>query len=58
MKSALAGFVLTAALMLLQVGILPSAWPAMGVPQDGGIAERHAHEDKAAVEKELGLAGA
>lgn len=58
MKPALAGFVLTAALMLLQTGVVPSAWPAAGAPQDGGIAARHAYEDKAAVAKELGLAGA
>ncbi|WP_165356516.1 hypothetical protein [Sphingosinicella sp. BN140058] len=58
MKSAFAGFALTAALLLVHASFLPTAGPTADGRYDGGIAERHSHEDKAAVEQELGLVGA
>jgi hypothetical protein len=56
MKSALAGFALTAALLSLHVGFLPSAWPDRPTAaEQSGFAQRHANEDTAKLEAELGI---
>jgi hypothetical protein len=53
MKSALFGFAVTAALLALNVA--PNAWQTAAGRQDKGFSERHAAENKAAIENELGL---
>ena len=58
MRSAFAGFALTAAVLLVHASFLSTPWPTSAGQYDGGIADRHSHEDKAAVEEELGLVGA
>ncbi len=54
MKAALISFVATAALLTLDLGLVPNAGRA---PADdaGGFAERHSHEDAAELEARLGL---
>jgi hypothetical protein len=53
MKSALIGFVLTAAMLTLSPGLLPSAWSSPA--EEGGFAARHANENSAEIEAQLGL---
>ncbi|WP_167737457.1 hypothetical protein [Sphingomonas parva] len=56
MKSALAGFALTAALLVAHVQVLPNPWPDRPTAAEAsGFAQRHANEDTAKLEKELGL---
>jgi hypothetical protein len=54
MKSALISFAVTAALLTLDVGLLPNAGRASAEDMSG-FAERHAHEDAAELEARLGL---
>ena len=56
MKSALAGFLVTALLMALQIAPSPDQRQGYASPTDRAFAERHAHESKAALRAELGLA--
>lgn len=53
MKSALIGFVLTAAMLTLSPGLLPSVWS--GSAEQSGFAARHANENSAELEAQLGL---
>ena len=56
MKSAFAGFALTAALLMAHTNVLPNPWPAQPTAAEAsGFAQRHAHEDTAKLEAELGL---
>ena len=56
MKSALAGFAFTAALLMMHVELLPNPWPeAPTAAEASGFAQRHAGEDTARLEAELGL---
>ena len=55
-KSALAGFAFTAALLRMHVELLPNPWPeAPTAAEASGFAQRHAGEDTARLEAELGL---
>jgi hypothetical protein len=54
MKSALISFAVTAALLTLDVGLLPNAG-RVSAEDMSGFAERHAHEDAAELEARLGL---
>jgi hypothetical protein len=54
MKAALISFAATAALLTLDVGLLPNAGRA-SVEDTSGFVERHAHEDAAELEARLGL---
>lgn len=56
MKSALAGFLVTAVLMALHVAPSPDQLQGYASPTDRAFAERHAHESKDALRAELGLA--
>jgi hypothetical protein len=56
LKSSMLAFAATAALM--QFNLLPSAWATAAQPDESGFAARHADEDAAEVEAELGLNGA
>ena len=56
MKSALAGFAFTCALLMMHVELLPSPWPDTPTAAEAsGFAQRHAGEDIAKLEAELGL---
>ena len=56
MKSVLAGFALTAALLVLNVGVVPNPWPDVPTAAEAsGFAARHAGEDNAQLAAELGL---
>jgi hypothetical protein len=56
MKSAFAGFAFTVALLMMHVQLLPSPWPeAPTAAEQSGFAQRHAHEDTAKLEAELGI---
>ena len=56
MKSAVSAFLLTAGLLTMHVGFLPSPWPAAPTAaEQSGFAQRHAHEDTAKLEAELGI---
>jgi hypothetical protein len=54
MKPALISFAVTAALLTLDVGLLPNAGRAP-TEDASGFADRHAHEDAAELEARLGL---
>jgi hypothetical protein len=55
MKSALAGFMVTALLLALQVAPSPDQLQGYASPTDKAFAERHARESRSALEAELGL---
>ena len=56
MKSALVGFALTTVLLVAHVKVLPNPWPQRPTAaEQSGFAQRHAHEDTAKLEAELGL---
>lgn len=55
MKSAVAGFLTTALLLVLHVAPSPDRLQGYASPTDRAFAERHAHESKAAIRAELGL---
>jgi hypothetical protein len=55
MKSATAGFLVTALLMALHVAPSLDQLQGYASPTDRAFAERHAHESKAALRAELGL---
>ena len=55
MKSAVAGFMVTALLLALQVAPSPDQLQGYASPTDKAFAERHASESRAALEAELGL---
>lgn len=55
MKSAVAGFMVTALLFALQVAPSPDQLQGYASPTDKAFAERHAKESRAALEAELGL---
>ena len=55
MKSALAGFLVTALLMALHVAPSPDQLQGYASPTDKAFAERHARESKTALQAELGL---
>lgn len=55
MKSALAGFLVTALLMALHVTPSPDQLQGYASPADKAFAERHARESKAELQAELGL---
>ena len=56
MKSAAAGFLVTALLMALHVTPSPDQLQGYASPTDRAFAERHAHESRDALRAELGLA--
>jgi hypothetical protein len=56
LKSSILAFAATAALM--QFNLLPDAWSTAPLADESGFAARHAHENSAEVEAELGLNGA
>jgi hypothetical protein len=55
MKSAIAGFMVTALLLALQVAPSPDQLQGYASPTDRAFAERHARESRAELEAELGL---
>lgn len=55
MKSAVAGFMVTALLLALQVAPSPDQLQGYASPADKAFAERHAGESRSAIEAELGL---
>jgi len=55
MKSAFAGFLVTALLLTLEVAPSPDQLQGFATPADRAFAERHARESKAAIRAELGL---
>jgi hypothetical protein len=55
MKSAVAGFMVTALLLALQVAPSPDQLQGYASPADKAFAERHARESRSDLEAELGL---
>jgi hypothetical protein len=55
MKSALAGFLVTALLMALHVAPSPDQLQGYASPTDKAFAERHARESRSELQAELGL---
>ena len=55
MKSAFAGFLMTALLLALDVAPSPDQLQGYASPADRAFAERHSRESKAAIRAELGL---
>ena len=55
MKSAVAGFLVTALLLALEVAPSPDRLQGYASPADKAFAERHAQESRSAIEAELGL---